>query len=53
MDVRIISATNVYLNQQVKAGQFRPDLYYRLDVVPLEFPPLARRIEDIEHLINT
>ncbi len=52
VDVRIISATNVDLNQQVKAGQFRRDLYYRLDVVPLELPPLARRIEDLEHLIN-
>ena len=52
VNVRIIAATNADLNQQVKAGQFRRDLYYRLDVVPLELPPLAKRIEDIEHLIN-
>ena len=52
VNVRIIAATNADLNQQVKAGEFRRDLYYRLDVVPLELPPLARRLEDIEHLIK-
>ena len=52
VNVRIIAATNADLNQQVKDGEFRRDLYYRLDVVPLELPPLARRLEDIEHLIK-
>ena len=52
VNVRIIAATNADLNQQVRAGQFRRDLYYRLDVVPLELPPLTRRLEDLEHLIN-
>ena len=52
VNVRIIAATNADLNQQVKAGEFRRDLYYRLDVVPLELPPLSKRLEDIEHLIK-
>ncbi len=51
VDVRIIAATNSDLNKQVANGQFRQDLYYRLNVVPLELPPLAQRTEDIEHLI--
>jgi DNA-binding NtrC family response regulator len=50
VDVRIIAATNVDLSQQIKAGEFRSDLYYRLNVVPLELPTLAERAEDIEHL---
>ena len=51
VDVRIIAAINSDLNKQVEAGEFRRDLYYRLNVVPLELPPLAQRTEDIEHLI--
>ncbi|MDD1613986.1 MAG: sigma-54 dependent transcriptional regulator, partial [Methylococcaceae bacterium] len=51
VDVRIIAATNSDLNKQVATGEFRRDLYYRLDVVPLELPPLAQRTDDIEHLI--
>lgn len=51
VDVRIIAATNSDLNKQVDAGEFRRDLFYRLDVVPLELPPLSQRSEDIEHLI--
>ena len=51
VDVRIIAATNSDLNKQVASGEFRQDLYYRLNVVPLELPPLAQRTDDIEHLI--
>lgn len=52
VDVRIIAATNSDLAKQVEAGEFRRDLFYRLNVVPLELPPLAQRTEDIEHLIT-
>ncbi len=52
VDVRIISATNANLNKQIDIGQFRADLYFRLNVVPLELPSLAQRTEDIEALIK-
>jgi DNA-binding NtrC family response regulator len=52
VDVRVIAATNADINLQIDAGEFRRDLYYRLNVVPLELPPLAQRTEDIEHLIK-
>lgn len=52
VDVRIISATNADLNRQIESGEFRSDLYFRLNVVPLELPPLAQRTEDIESLIK-
>ncbi|NOT13157.1 MAG: sigma-54-dependent Fis family transcriptional regulator [Methylococcaceae bacterium] len=52
VDVRIIAATNVDLTKQIKAGEFRSDLYFRLNVVPIELPTLAQRSEDIEHLAN-
>jgi transcriptional regulator with PAS, ATPase and Fis domain len=52
VDVRVIAATNTDINQQIDAGEFRRDLYYRLNVIPLELPPLAQRTEDIEHLIK-
>ena len=51
VNVRIIAATNTDLNEKVAEGTFRRDLYYRLDVVPLELPCLTQRSEDIEHLI--
>jgi len=52
MDVRIIAATNADLNKQIAAGEFRQDLYFRLNVVPLELPSLKQRTEDIETLIK-
>ncbi|MDD2724258.1 MAG: sigma-54 dependent transcriptional regulator [Methylovulum sp.] len=52
VDVRIIAATNADLNAQILVGEFRQDLYFRLNVVPIELPPLAKRSEDIEHLIK-
>jgi transcriptional regulator with PAS, ATPase and Fis domain len=50
LDIRIIAATNADLNSLVSAGEFRRDLYFRLNVVPLELPPLQHRSEDIEQL---
>jgi DNA-binding NtrC family response regulator len=47
LDVRIISASNLNLEQEVRNGNFREDLYYRLNVIPVNLPPLRERIEDI------
>ncbi|MCH8496216.1 MAG: sigma-54 dependent transcriptional regulator [Balneolales bacterium] len=52
VDVSLISATNKILDDQVKAGSFREDLYYRLNVVELYVPPLRHRKEDIPMLIE-
>ncbi len=56
IDVRIISATNKNLEQMIDNSQFREDLYYRLNTIPINIPPLRERKEDIliimEDLIN-
>lgn len=50
VNVRIIAATNMDLQTQIQLGNFRQDLYFRLNVVPLELPPLRQRTEDIDLL---
>ena len=52
LDVRIISATNVDLDEEVKKGNFRDDLFYRLNVIPVTLPPLRERVEDILALVR-
>jgi len=51
-DVRIIAATHRNLEQLIKEGDFREDLFYRLNVFPIEMPPLCERLDDIPLLIN-
>jgi DNA-binding NtrC family response regulator len=52
VDVRIISATNKSIKEKIKKGEFRLELYFRLNVVPIHIPPLRERIDDLPLLVN-
>ncbi len=52
INVRVLAATNESLNDKIKTGQFREDLYYRLCVIPIEMPALRERVDDIPLLVT-
>jgi two-component system nitrogen regulation response regulator NtrX len=51
-DVRVIAATNKNIQEEIRAGRFREDLYFRINVVPIFVPPLRERMEDLQELID-
>ncbi|MBC8489402.1 MAG: sigma-54-dependent Fis family transcriptional regulator [Bacteroidetes bacterium] len=53
VNVRVIAASNKDLKKEIEKGNFRNDLYYRLNVIPIEVPPLRNRLEDIPPLVET
>jgi transcriptional regulator with GAF, ATPase, and Fis domain len=56
VDVRVIATSNRNLKDEVSNGSFRDDLFYRLNVIPIDLPPLRQRLEDIplltDHFLN-
>jgi len=51
VDVRVVAATNRSLEDEIAAGRFRSDLYYRLNVIPIATPPLRDHVEDLDELV--
>ncbi|UCF99854.1 MAG: sigma-54-dependent Fis family transcriptional regulator [Spirochaetaceae bacterium] len=52
VDVRVIAATNKNIQEEIRAGRFREDLYFRINVIPIHVPPLRERIDDLPALIE-